>query len=117
MSIRDYLNATVRPLLPSGWVVYDYDRTLTTISKVTVVYVHKSIEPAPETGLLLHTVSLVVADPTQAEQKADDRLDDILEDLIPALTAASALQFVRADKGMRDTYPAWDIQVQIKTNA
>ena len=117
MSVREFLNASLKPLLPSSWIVHDYDRTLTNISKITALYVHKSIEPAPEVGGYLHTVSLVIADPTQAEGKADDNLDDVMEDLIPALAAVAEIQFVRADKGTRDTYPCWDVQLQIKTNA
>lgn len=117
MTVRTYLNQNLRPLLPAGWVVYDHDRTLTKISKVTALYVHRAIEPAPEQGWFLNTVSLVVCDPTQSEGKADVHLDDVMVDLIPALAAVGGIQFLRAEKGTRDTFPAWDVQLQIKTTA
>lgn len=116
MSVREYLNANVRPsLVALGWVVYDYDRTLTNISKVSVVYVHQSVEPGPEQGSLLHTVQLVIADPTQAEAKAETRLDDLMEDLIPVIRDVPAIDFQRAEKGTRDGFPCWQITIQIKT--
>lgn len=115
MSVRTWLNTNLKPLLPSSWVVHDHDRTLTNISKVTAIYVHKTVEPGPEQGSLLHTVSLIVADPTQAETKAEDRLDDLMEDLIPVIQAIGPIDFQRAEKGTRDGFPCWDIQIQIKT--
>ena len=120
MSVRDYLNETLKPLLtaaPLKWVVYDHDRTLTNISRVTAIFVVESIEPGPENGSLLHNVVLVIVDPTQDEAKAEDRLDDHMEDLIPALTAIPALTFTRAEKATKDNFPAWKITVQIKTTA
>ncbi|MBN9612567.1 MAG: hypothetical protein J0H64_03740 [Actinobacteria bacterium] len=117
MSVREYLNENLKPKLPQEWLVIDYDKTLTNIGRVTAVYVHKTVEPAPEQGSLLHTVSLVVADPTQAEAAADERLDDHMEDLIPVIQAIPGILFQRAAKGMRDGFPCWDIELQIKTTS
>lgn len=115
MSVRSYLNTHLKPVLPSEWIVYDHDRTLANISKVTVVYVHQAVEPGPEQGSLLHSVILIVADPTQAEAKADAVLDDHMEDLIPTIQAIPAIDFQRAEKGTRDGFPCWQITIQIKT--
>lgn len=117
MSVRAYLNTNLTPLLPTSWVVFDYDRTLSQIAKVTALYVHKDIEPGGEQGALLHNVSLVVVDPTQTEAVFDDRLDDLMEDLIPIIDQLPEVVFQRASKGTRDNYPCWDIQLQVKTTA
>lgn len=117
MTVRDFFNAQIRPELPAGWVVYDYDKTISNIGKVTVLFVHKSVEPGPQFSSLTHTVSVVVLDPTQAEKTADDHLDDHMEDLIPVLRAIPNIQFQRADKGTRDGFPCWDISLQIHTTS
>ncbi|KKX96925.1 hypothetical protein [Microbacterium sp. Ag1] len=117
MSVREFLNESLRPLLPSSWVVYDFDKTISNIAKVTVLYVHKSVEPGPQVNSLSHVVSILVLDPTQAEKTADDHLDDHMEDLIPAMRNVPNIQFLRAEKGTRDGFPCWDIQLQIQTTS
>lgn len=117
MTVREYLNENLKPLLPGSWIVYDFDRTLTNISRITAIYVHKSVEPAPEHGSLMHTISLIIADPTQSEEAAETRLDDHLADLLPLLQTIPGIDFQRASKGMRDGFPAWDIELQIKTTS
>lgn len=116
MSVREFLNASLKPVLPSSWIVYDFDKTVSNIGKVTVLYVHKTVEPGPQVGSLTHTVSILILDPTQGEQKADTQLDDHMEDLIPLMQAIPNLQFQRADKGTRDGFPCWDVQLQIQTS-
>ena len=49
------------------------------------------------------------------EGAADDRLDDHLVDLIPLMDAIPQLEFLRADKGTRDGFPCWDVQLTIIT--
>lgn len=118
MSVREYINAAVKPLLPSVWIFHDYDKTISNIGKVTCVVVHKSVEPAPHQGSLNHTVSLVILDPTQAEKTMDDHLDDHMEDLIPVLQSVPNIQFLRADKGTHASgFPCWDVSLQIQTTA
>jgi hypothetical protein len=115
MSVRTYLNEHLRPVLPPAWVVYDFDKTLTNISKVTVIYVHQSVEPAPHQGGLMHTVQILVVDPTQAETAMENHLDDHLEDLIPLMQALPQIEFQRAEKATRDGFPCYAISLQIRT--
>lgn len=118
MTVRTYLTGYLQPAVEAlGWLYYDHDRTLSAIGKVTALLVHTRVEPAPEQGSLLHTVSLVVVDPTQQETAAENNLDDHMEDLIPILQGIPAVQFVQAEKGTRDSSPAWDIQITVKTTA
>lgn len=119
MSVRDYFNANLRPLLPPTWLVYDYDKTVTSIGKVTALFLHQSVEPGPYPGSLAHTINLTIIDPSTSEKAMDDRLDDLLEDIIPALIEDPATEFIRADKGTwpdpNPTNPAWTIQLRITT--
>lgn len=117
MTVRDFFNTVVKPELPTGWVIYDHDKTVNNIGKPTVLFVHKSVEPGPQFNQLVHTVSIVVLDPTQVEKTMDDHLDDHMEDLIPVLQGIPNLQFQRADKASRDGFPCWDIQLQIQTSS
>ncbi len=121
MSVRTYLADQIRPLLPTGWVFYDHDRTLPTVGKVTALLVHSRVEPGPQQAILTHSVVLVIVDPTQVEGHMDDRLDDHLEDLIPLLRGIPNVQFVSAERAAypanEPTYPAWSIQLTVQTTA
>lgn len=119
MSVRTYFNEHLKTLLPPSWVIYDYDKSVTSIGKVTALFLHQSVEPGALAGSLAHTINLVIIDPSTTEKSMDDRLDDLLEDIIPALTADAATEFIRADKGTypdpNPTNPAWTIQLRITT--
>lgn len=117
MSVRDFFNEVVRPELPTSWVVYDHDKTVSNIGRVTVLFVHKSVEPGPQANSLTHTVEIDVLDPTQADKTIDDHLDDHMEDLIPVLQKIPNLQFIRADKASRDGFPCWAISLSIQTTS
>lgn len=119
MSVRKYLADHIRSVLPSGWVFYDHDKTLSTVGKTTALLMHTRIEPGPQQGVLTHTVSLTVVEPSQVEGHMDDRLDDVLEDLIPLLRSIPNVQFLSAERGAYPandpTYPAWSIQLSVQT--
>lgn len=119
MSVREYFNTNIRPLLPEEWVVYDHDRTVGNVAKVTALFRHQTVEPGSLAGSLVHGIDLVVIDPSTAEKTMDDRLDDLLEDVIPALIADPGVEFVRAEKGAypdpNPTNPAWSISLRITT--
>lgn len=116
MSVRSYLAEKIKPAVTArGWAFHDHDRSLGQISKPTALLVHTRVTPGPQLGHLVHTVALIVCDPTGVEKVIDNRLDEHLEDLIPVLQAIPNVQFVDAEKGTREDYPAYIINLTIQT--
>lgn len=116
MTVRSYLSGYIKPAVTSlGWAFHDHDKSLGTVGKVTALLVHTRVEPAEHQGHLRHTVSLVVVDSSTVEKNIDNRLDEHLEDLIPVLQTIPNVQFIDAEKGTREEYPAYVITLTIQT--
>jgi len=121
MSVRSDVAALIRPALPAGWLFYDHDKSVGAVGKPTAILARSRVAPGPYVGSLANTMTLVVIDPTQAEDGMDDRLDDHLDVLIPILQGIAHLEFIEAERGTypsdNPTYPAWSISLAVTTTA
>ncbi len=118
VNVRDYLKTELTPLLPAGWTIIPNQKMPETITKITVVLKHLTIEPSPANpiGSLNNHVTITVADPHTDQVRAENALDDAVVELLTALDGHSRIVWRPANKVLvNDTYLGWDIPVEVLT--
>ena len=117
-SVRDYLEAQLKPLLPGTWTFIPNQTMPETISQTVVILKHGRIEklPAAPIGHLLNTVTLTIVDPHVDEVKAENALDDAVVELCSAIDGMDRINWSLAEKvTVKDPYIGWDITLTVIT--
>jgi len=118
-SVRSYLEAELKPLLPTTWRIIPNQRIPETIDRVTVALKVDRIEKLPEAplGNLRNTVILTVADPHKDQVRAENALDDAVLNVLTALDGHSNIDWTLAQKVLAtETYLGWDITLTVITS-
>lgn len=118
-SVRAYLEAELAPLLDEGWGIIPEQRFPETITKITVVLNHTSIEKLSEApfGNLRNHVTLTVADPHEDVAASEDALDDAVVTLLSVIDRHKSINWTEAKKvKVSDAYRGWDITLTVLTN-
>jgi hypothetical protein len=116
VSVRDWLDAALVPLLPSGWRVIKNQRMPETLSQTTVIIKHlaiKKLADAPANHLS-NEVTLTIVDHHTDQDLAENTLDEAVLTLVTALDSLPSLMFTGAKKVFAsDLYLGWDIELTI----
>jgi hypothetical protein len=115
-TVREWLQATLTPLIPTAWAFIPNQKLPETIARVTVFLTLKEIEPLPEapTSTLRNTITLTIVSPLQDEVKAENALDDDVLALVTALDGHPRMTWSKATKVLvRDPYIGWDITLAV----
>lgn len=100
MSVREWLDENLKPLLPEGWRWVPYQRNVDTLDAVTVIWKQSRIVPLDEAPLGAVRVegTLTVCTPHQDIARAEEALDDAVTDLCSALDGLDGIAWTSAQK-------------------
>jgi len=118
VSVRAYVEAQIKPLLPAEWKFIPNQTMPETISQTVVIVKHSRIEklPAAPIGHLQNTVTLTIVDPHADEVKAENALDDSVLELLTAIDGHERINWSLAEKvAVKDPYIGWDITLTVIT--
>jgi hypothetical protein len=114
LTLREYVVAEVKPLLPAGWRFIPNQATPDKITVVTVVLKHLEITPSPAAaGALSNEFVLTVLSSLEDDVRAENQLDDDVITVVTALRKVRWCSFQSARKVRDDKTNrlAWDITV------
>lgn len=118
VSVRQFLEAQLTPLLPTTWRIIPNQRLPETIDRVTVFFSVTRIESLAEApiGSLKNFVTITVASPNKDVVRAENALDKNVLTLCTALDGHKNIRWTGADKVLvKDPYWGWDIHTEITT--
>lgn len=118
VSVRQFLETQLTPLLPTSWRIIPNQRLPETIDRVTVFFSVTRIESLAEApiGSLKNFVTITVASPNKDMVRAENALDKNVLTLCTALDGHKDMHWTDAEKVLvKDPYWGWDIRVEIIT--
>jgi len=113
--VRAWLDANLKPLLPTKWKWIPYQRDVDTLSAVTVWWKQSRITPdaAAPIGALKVEGTLTIASNLTDVTKAEEQLDQAVTDLCAAIDGLKGLAWTEATKVLVNDQGSfgWDISV------
>lgn len=118
-TVREWLTANLKPLLPTGWKWLDSERAVDVTAAVTVQWKQRRIAPLPEAPLSHLGVEgiLAVSSPRVDIERAEDDLDDAVLELVAAIQSLQGIRFTEATKVAADEQRlGYDLSLTVITN-
>lgn len=118
-TVRNFLTAQIKPLLPRTWKWDPTERNLDQLDRITVVWKQRTFRRLAEApiGSLRVEGTLTIASPLTDIAKAEAQLDDALLELLTDLDSIAGLGWTEARKVTTDneTYLGYDVDLYITT--
>lgn len=118
VSVRQFLEDQLTPLLPTTWRIIPNQRIPETIDRTTVFFSLTRIESLAEApiGSLKNYLTITVASPNKDVVRAENALDKNVLTLCTALDTHERIRWNDAEKVLvKEAYWGWDIRVEIIT--
>lgn len=119
LTLREFLTAAIKPLLPATWRFIPNQKTPEKVTVPTVVMKLLRLEPLPEAprGAIRNVLVLTLITPIEEDVKAENALDDDVVAFLTALDGHKRIAWTDAQK-VRDDQTnrlAWDFNVSAIT--